>query len=554
MRVLIQGDIGAPGQFHAGDEQMALAAVSEITRRLACEIVAVSGDPEGTSDRYGWRSVPRAGFAADRSDAERDARLLALLDAARGDIHAMAWQRPEWTLIHAVAEADAVLVTGGGNLSSSWPEHVYERAAVAELALALERPLVVSGQSVGPHLTARHGELVGRVTTSAALVGVRDHASFELCRALGVPPGRLVHTVDDASSVQPPESAAWRSPTPQYVAASFSSHPGLLSRDEYVGRLARLVDHAAERTGLPVLLVPHAGATDDRRQGDVALHDEICAKVRSRVQSLAMDPGTEPAAARGAQLVLSTLVHPVVYALAGGVPSLAIATDSSTSMQTRGAMENMGMGAFALGVPALLSDAALLAVDELWTRRDGLRSHLLALSGEQQARSTAWWDAVAQVLRGGTAVALPPSAPEAQVEAGVWSRSLRPADDWAVEVDDLLIGTRLAAEEHAETRAAMQRTQDELGLRIAELQAELDDAAEETELLRSSARATQELAEGYLADLALSAAAAPHVDDLLAEVAALRQELMAMRRTRSFRYLAPGRAVWARIRPGRARG
>ena len=65
-------------------------------------------------------------------------------------------------------------VAGGGNLASTWPLHVYERAALARIAEGSARPFVISGQTLGPRLDGRDRELVGGMLRSARRVGVRE--------------------------------------------------------------------------------------------------------------------------------------------------------------------------------------------------------------------------------------------------------------------------------------------------------------------------------------------------------------------------------------------
>ncbi|HMO11364.1 MAG TPA: polysaccharide pyruvyl transferase family protein, partial [Actinotalea sp.] len=193
MKIVVLGDIGN-STYHAGDELMARAAVDELSRRSELVATAISADAARSRAMYGWPTVARIGFAG-MSTESREARLEAIDRAAGGDAGALPWGDPAWDVIHSVADSDAVLITGGGNLNSVWPEHIYERAALARLAAAFARPLVVTGQTVGPHLTARHGELVGEVVTSAVLVGVRELASREICLRLGVPPHKLCANV-----------------------------------------------------------------------------------------------------------------------------------------------------------------------------------------------------------------------------------------------------------------------------------------------------------------------------------------------------------------------
>ena len=87
----------------------------------------------------------------------------------------------------AVCGADAVVVAGGGNMASTWPLHIFERAALpALLARAAGIPFVVTGQTLGPQLDRADPELVASLLRSARLVGVREHASADLALRLGV--------------------------------------------------------------------------------------------------------------------------------------------------------------------------------------------------------------------------------------------------------------------------------------------------------------------------------------------------------------------------------
>ena len=157
-------------------------------------------------------------------------------------------------VVAAVAAADGVLIAGGGNLASTWPLHVYERAALAGIAARLGRPLVVTGQTLGPDLRGRDRELVAELLRSARLVGVRESASHLLASDLGVD-ARL--GVDDASFVGwPAEGAA---PEADGVLVSLSLSLGRAPRDETVARIAALVDAAADATAGPVRFHAHFG-------------------------------------------------------------------------------------------------------------------------------------------------------------------------------------------------------------------------------------------------------------------------------------------------------
>lgn len=534
MRVLVIGDIGAESSYHAGDEAMAVAAVDELRLRdPGLEVVAVSGAPAATTARYGWSAVPRCGFAALVGDAQRDARLAAVLAAGDGRSDALGWSDPAWTVIEAVGRCDAVLVTGGGNLNSTWPEHVYERAALAGLARQFGRPLVVTGQSIGPHLARRHGELTNDVVTSAALVGARERRTYATALALGVPAERLRLTTDDAKFLVTPEG----DPAPEHLAATFAAGSGLVHRDVYVRRLGALVAHAHRSTGLPVRLVAHDGSLHGK-DGDTALHEAVReAAGGTGVEVVPFAPGQEPAAARAAQLVLSTRYHPVVWALSAGVPALAVATDAYTRTKIAGTLELDGLGALCVGPASLVGGAALDVFDEVWARREELTARHAPVLAAQRASSAAWWDAVHAALSGGPAQAPDDLALPEQVEIASLGAAGRELDDWSLAVSADVTNVALAGAERDEASRLLHARVEELELEVARLGSAVDEAADEAGLLRENLRAAHELNESPLAELAASVRG----ERLIGE---LEKELADLRATRTFRYLAPFRAAW----------
>ncbi|MDF2695362.1 MAG: hypothetical protein K0S65_3745, partial [Labilithrix sp.] len=156
--VLLVGDIGLDdGRFHVGDEAMFAAAVQELTLRGMSAFAATSATPAETTERYGVEAIARLDFSSARTPrlVDREDRLDRIIRTARGETGLLEWTDPAWAVIEKVAGVDAVLVCGGGNLGSSWPEHIYERVTVARLCKTFSTPLVVSGQTLGPALTLR---------------------------------------------------------------------------------------------------------------------------------------------------------------------------------------------------------------------------------------------------------------------------------------------------------------------------------------------------------------------------------------------------------------
>ncbi|MBD8142010.1 polysaccharide pyruvyl transferase family protein, partial [Frigoribacterium sp. CFBP 13605] len=338
MRIVTIGDVGVlDGMVHIGDEAMFHEATVQLRARGAT-ITGVSSNPAETAERYGIDAVPAIGFhpattGGRLGQRERRARVLSAIDGGAGHLPQ---DDPAWQVVEAVREADGVLVAGGGNMASLWPMHVYERNTLGLIARRFDKPLVVSGQTIGPVLEGEDRELVTELLDAAALVGLREGASLELVRSLGVDPTTTVGTVDDASflgfEAAPPaggaaSAASVAGAAAPYLAVSLSAHVGDADRGAFATAVARLLDRVAGEAGLEVVFLAHWGSLDPTEErGDSLLHRAVLDQLTVPAR---VEPTTDsPAAARfarGAALHLTSRYHPAVFAVAGGVPTVGLA-------------------------------------------------------------------------------------------------------------------------------------------------------------------------------------------------------------------------------------
>ncbi len=158
---------------------------------------------------------------------------------------------------------DAVLLSGGGNLTTHWPHLVYRRAAIAAAARALDVRCIVSGQGIGP-LSAEMAPLLSVLVDAAAHFGVRDPKSAELLRELSLLAPHVTVVGDDALGLRTePEEVRARLaelgvPLDQPVVGFHVRHA-----DGYVGigseelqAIARSADELAIQMGGVVLGLP----------------------------------------------------------------------------------------------------------------------------------------------------------------------------------------------------------------------------------------------------------------------------------------------------------
>lgn len=398
MRIVLMGDVGPAPHYHVGDEGMLEAAAARLRERIAgVEFTVVSADPLDSAARYGASSVGRLGFAPLRaSRADLDDRLERVLAAASGRSAALPATDPAWEVIESVGEADGVLITGGGNLTTPFVEHVYERAALAGIAEIRGIPLVVSGQTLGPRLDDRDRELVRGLLRSARLVGVREAESHRLAEELAgsarlVPDDAVALIAGDPAAV----TAALGVRAGGFVAVSFPPYAGLDELEPFIEDLRVLVSRIREITGLPVVVVPHEGLPGSTTSGDGIVAERLGGE---GVIVAPVLPAAEVARlTAAAALVVSARYHPLVFALAAGVPAVGVWLDEYTRRKVAGTLTSSGLEGWAVpaaGVgPGLVADV----VAETWERRAEIAAHLAAVVPAREATAAAWWTDVAGV-------------------------------------------------------------------------------------------------------------------------------------------------------------
>jgi polysaccharide pyruvyl transferase WcaK-like protein len=381
--------------FHVGDEAMFDAAQRELRGR-GIDVVGVSSAAAESAVRYGIRTVPRLGFdGLDRPAARARARLL--VDAATGD-RALPEGDVAAGVLAALDAATGVLHTGGGNLATRWPVHVYERTTLTSMAAARGMPVVFSGQTFGPDLDAEDEGLLREALDRCALVGVRESTSEARVRSWGLD---VRAQVDDASFLDDLLHTDAAPPAaPPGVLVSLSGWYAGRGRDEVEQGLARVIDAAATVVEGPIVFHAHFGPNDATAPpaGDGLVHERVRAAMTApSVVVPTGDTASSVALARSARLLISSRYHPAVFAVPGGVPTLALAADAYTAVKLGGALGHWGQGA-----PADLGDlvSAIARVHELVRDADAIRGEAALRRPAHRARVTAWWDDVASVLGG----------------------------------------------------------------------------------------------------------------------------------------------------------
>ncbi|MES2819155.1 MAG: polysaccharide pyruvyl transferase family protein [Pseudomonadota bacterium] len=343
--VLFVADVGSHSSFHVGDEAMLECNLLMFRRLLpAAQFTVVSLDPATTRELYGTAAVPRLGFSDVSSDRQAELeRIDHWVDSAKYLPNSL----PD--ALQTLLEADLLVISGGGNLSSTWPEHILERLALVRLAKARRTPVLILGQTIGPGLIDYDKQLVAEILNSADWLGLREANSVALALSLGVPLERIDYQLDDAITLLPaPSPLLPSSPSSKRNGPliGLTLHPvfALDSPNNWLNFLAAELDRVIEATSGHVLFIPHLRTMENGRDtGDRAIGQALARLLQNPATMTVADVSSSAETlwlTQQADVVISTRYHPLVFALTKAIPCLGLPTDHYTLIKLHGALSH----------------------------------------------------------------------------------------------------------------------------------------------------------------------------------------------------------------------
>ena len=387
-RLFVIGDVGGPGHYHLGDEAM-LEANLRTLRQLVpgIEFTVASKDPAWTSKYYGVESVR----IPDTSGGKANGRWSDWLgDQVSGSL----------------SNSCGLVVSGGGNLCSTWPEKVLERIALIEHARELGLPAVVVGQTLGPALSPDQRRLLAGALQWPGYVGVRDEDSVALASSLEVSADRIRKQLDDAFFLEPlavddQRAEELRNERRPWIVVTLDASFGAAVRERSLCALASQLDALADSLNAALIFVPHVGGAEvGDGLADAVAGRALAARLRSKLMILDLWQPREVRWLIGqAAMVVSTRYHPLVFATAAGVAALGIHTDVYTRTKLRGALAPAGLAGWCLYLADAERGAFLPLAKELWHQRSEVIDRMTRLRMDAWPQELRRWDEICRALR-----------------------------------------------------------------------------------------------------------------------------------------------------------
>ncbi|MFC1676094.1 polysaccharide pyruvyl transferase family protein [Planctomycetota bacterium] len=430
MRILVEN--GCYDLRNMGDVAMLQVAVSRLMQLWPDALIEVITDSPALLARYcpGSHPVPAAGrylWCRDRNLF----RVVGLSGAGGvGKLSLKLWnhirrRRPELAkaliginarcrkvdvsqmdvFLKSLCDCDLLVVSGGGNITDTFLNYAFTLLDVLEMSIRRGKPTVMFSHGIGPIRNEKLYAKAKLVLGKLDIIAVREkRVSPAILESLGIDRERIVVTGDDAIAL-----------AYQKRKAQFGDRIGVNLRvAEYSQikkediEILRLVLHRsarkynAELTALPICF--------QKENSDVKVIAKLLADYdKGSVGGQGLDSPQELIAGVGScRVVVTGSYHPAVFALAQGIPVVALVNSDYYKDKFLGLSSQFGCGCdvvFLSGPDA--SEKLAASIERAWGLAEQIRPELLKSAQRQIAASISVYQRLYDMVESGTVTTKP---------------------------------------------------------------------------------------------------------------------------------------------------
>jgi coenzyme F420-reducing hydrogenase beta subunit/polysaccharide pyruvyl transferase WcaK-like protein len=397
LRVLIAGGYG---YGNVGDEAQLAANLQHWKKAVPkCRLTVLTPNQEYTEDIHGPIRTELATrlslfgkgelqyFGSDRVFKRRFflVAALCLFNACliRSGMPTFGLSIRQARLLDELNNSDLLFLSGGGYLTGMTLTRLWDNMLLIRLAHALGVPTVLSGQTIGVFKDRTSRYLAKWGLKKADLIYLRDHIDSPKDLAdIGIPAGKTHSTFDDALFYEPAPVQEIRQflekhqvdPEKPYLAVN-CHYWGQSPEDiqTIIAELTEALDRIKEELGYQIVFVSMHFSDED------SIHNTM---KRMRNTSFFPPYGYDPSIAVGivqnAALCLTMKHHPIVFAMAGKVPTVSCVFDEYYWHKNLGAMSIFGQEAYLIDARKTqkFSDELTDKTIEANTKREEIRSKI----------------------------------------------------------------------------------------------------------------------------------------------------------------------------------
>ena len=282
--------------------------------------------------------------------------------------------------VDAVRTADLVVVNGAGIMTDAFRDHALGILATIDLAVRRGIPVAMFGQGLGPIDAPDLRRRAAEVLPHASLIGVRESkASVPLLESLGVDPSRIVVTGDDAIELAMGSHPSTAAPNRPAIGINVRIAPYAGVASAMLTDVRTVLAGVARARGARLIGIPiahHGGGMDLDTLRELLDADDGAAQLDS--PRAVIDRIGE------CRVVVTGSYHGAVFALARGIPAVALVKSPYYAAKMAGVADQFGLGCEVVrldigDVKTTLRDA----IDRAWDSADQVKGPLLEAAAHQ---------------------------------------------------------------------------------------------------------------------------------------------------------------------------
>jgi polysaccharide pyruvyl transferase WcaK-like protein len=301
--------------------------------------------------------------------------------------------------VEAVSSADLIIATGMGGITDVFSYSAREFLDTFRLARHFGARAAMMGQGIGPLEDAGLRREARAVLPRIDFIGLREsRVGPGLLSALGVAPERMMVTGDDA--IAPAyERHADHLGDSLGVNIRCADYAGVDS--DTIGRLRPVLKAARARLNAPLVPIPISHVPGEEDATAIRLLIDGPDDVRHDGMAADMLPELLAQIHR-CRLVVAGSYHAAVFALASGIPAIALTNSPYYNDKFLGLADQFGTGCTVIPLSHPdLPEVVAAAIDRAWESAPRVRSPLLDAAARQVELSHEAYRRVAALVRGG---------------------------------------------------------------------------------------------------------------------------------------------------------
>jgi polysaccharide pyruvyl transferase WcaK-like protein len=268
---------------------------------------------------------------------------------------------------------DGLHIVGGGNLTDAFASETWQRCCLIHTFAAQEKPVILTGQQIGPFRNRWTRDAVRRALGRAEFVGLRESTdSLDFCKEANLPLDRYIVMGDDSFGLPASASeqtdavlARYRLQPHRFIALNLRMANYVPADERSLRHLSTLASALARRYDMPLLVVPIELGTDS----DIVAGQKLRGLCGGRGVQVLDEPQLTSGLVKGvlgkAYAAVGTSYHFCIFALSQGVPAVCTFNGDYYSQKARGLARFWDDERLALPLDENYSDASMTRTTSL---------------------------------------------------------------------------------------------------------------------------------------------------------------------------------------------